>query len=199
MGADERDIMNNQELSVLYDKIYSSINVKGGMYGDTHRRDSLFYEFIKILPKSSIIDVGCGRGHLLRWLKALGHDVRGTEIADCLLKDDLLGLPVKKLFCSELHTIPDNSYDVVISNDVIEHLPDEQQVEQAVKDLSRISKKYVLISTGGRRAATSGVEGVGNVHLVIRPQEWWVGLANKYYKVNQIMDLAGSLFMFGEK
>ena len=87
---------------------------------------------------------------------------------------------------------------MVICNDVIEHLETEQDVEQAVRDLARISRKHVLISTGGERAATSNVEGVGNVHLVIRPKEWWIELTARYYKPNHF-NAVGSLFLFGEK
>jgi 2-polyprenyl-3-methyl-5-hydroxy-6-metoxy-1,4-benzoquinol methylase len=197
------DAIKQADIAKLYDKLYSTPNIFGSLYGANNRRNGVFVDYIRrnIPIKSTILDAGCGRGFLIRWLNILGYKAEGTEIADCLFNPggELYGMPAKKLFYSQLNTIPDASYDVVISDDVIEHLPNETEVEQAVRDLVRISNKWVLISTGGMKAATSSIPGVGNIHFVIRPKEWWVELARKYYKVNEVLDTAGSLFLLGEK
>lgn len=186
------------ELAELYDYVYSNPTSNGGLYGFYGRRMNLFVGFIKEnLPISSkIIDLGCGRGHMVKWLGTLGYDIEGTEIVDFLFKNDLHGLPVKKLFYSELYKLKDNSFDCVVSNDVIEHLSGEEEVHEAYENFIRISKRYVLISTGGIRAAGSIC---GNLHEVINPQEWWKNLFLKKCKLIDERIFAGSYFLFGEK
>ena len=189
---------SNEELAELYDYLYKTPEANGSLYGFMNRRAGFFVKYIRehIEKKSSVLEVGCGRGQLLRWLRMLEYDVLGTEIADCLLEDDLCGLPVKKMFCSDLHTIGDEEFDCVISNDVLEHLSNEQAVIDAFSECVIISKKHIVMSTGGIKAARSLR---GQIHNIIKPAEWWMNLFENYCVVTETFIATGSLFIFGEK
>jgi SAM-dependent methyltransferase len=180
----------------LYDTLYSTPDSKGGLYGFNMRRCPPFINYIfKNIPKeSSVLEVGCGRGYLLRWLLTLGYKAEGTEISQYLMNNDLVGLPVRKISCYELSQM--RNYDVVISNDVLEHLENEELVDNTVKEFGRIANKWILVSTGGTRAATSLC---GSVHNVVKPKQWWIDLCNKYYGVKEVLEERGSLYIFGEK
>jgi SAM-dependent methyltransferase len=186
----------DSELAELYDCVYKTPNANGNLYGFICRRAPFFVEFIRnnLVTNSSVIDLGCGRGQLIRWLRVLGYVVEGTEIAQCLFEDDLKGLPVQYLFYSQLNIINSNSFDCVVSNDVLEHLAAVEDIELALSNMVRISKKYVLLSIGGLRAAGSVR---GNLHEVIRPQEWWTSLFSNYCNILEEKILVGSLFLFG--
>lgn len=188
----------------LYNYMYSKPLGRGGLYGIFGRRDAYFVEYIKNnVPRgSSVLDAGCGRGLLIRWLTAIGYSIRGTEIADWLVRPggDLFGLPVDLVSYSNLNVYHDNTFDVVISNDVLEHLDCEDDVIRGMSDLARISKKWLLISTGGDRASASYATketGVANLHSIIRPMEWWQDLYQQHCDIDTIEHRAGSWFFFG--
>ena len=196
--------MENSKASKVYDYCYSHATPRT-VYGAFPRRDVQFVNFIleHVAAPSRILDAGCGRGHLMRWLTGLGYDVFGTEIAECLFRPggELFGMPVVRMYYSELGLIADDIYDVVCSNDVIEHVEDKDAAARAMKDLARIAKDYVLLSTGGRKASRCPFPaelGISNLHSVIMPEEDWVELFSSFCTLIDQRDLAGSLFLFGK-
>ena len=62
-----------------------------------------------------VLDIGCGRGLLLRAFQQQGCDVTGTEFSDdaCRFAREVLKLPVRVGLVQELG-FPDNSFDVVV-------------------------------------------------------------------------------------
>lgn len=190
----------------LYNYIYShALPEARGLYGRAGHRDRFFVKFIvENTTKGSVIDLGCGRGTLLRWLRAKGYKTFGTEIADWLLSPygDLYGLLVKNLSYEQLDQLQDNTYDIVISNDVIEHIDSEDLVISSLSHMARISKKYVLVSTGGWRAAHCPFPKeteVQNLHTIVKPPEWWREVYCSQCDLQEEYFLAGSYFFFGEK
>ena len=91
------------------------------------------------LPRSScILDFGCGDGNLIRLLQDEGfRNVTGIEPDRTLLYDtDLTGKVIvgsapELPFCGE-------TFDAIISNAVLHHLPDEAALIASVKDFFRI-------------------------------------------------------------
>jgi 2-polyprenyl-3-methyl-5-hydroxy-6-metoxy-1,4-benzoquinol methylase len=190
----------------LYNKIYSLAIPDKGLYGYGGRRDNFFMQYIRVnIPKGyAVLDASCGRGLLIRWLRADGYIAHGTEIATWLLNPggDLYGLSVKELSYEQLDTFDSDLYDVVISNDVLEHLDSEEDVKKAIENLVRISRKWFLMSTGGHKAAANPQRidtGINNLHDVIKPKEWWKSLYEKLCIIEKEFEAAGSLFFFGTK
>lgn len=101
----------------------------------------------KPLKVESILDAGCGEGFTMdKLLKSgVGKKIEGIEHA----KDSLsFG---KKLFPSlifrqgSIYELPykDNFFDLIICTEVLEHLEDPTK---AIKEMLRVSKKYLIIS-----------------------------------------------------
>jgi 2-polyprenyl-3-methyl-5-hydroxy-6-metoxy-1,4-benzoquinol methylase len=94
------------------------------------RQHSVVYG--KFLPKDrncSIIDVGCGTGHFIYWLKKRGYTrVEGIDISqDQVQQAHRMGLTKVRCTSLETHfTEPGHSYDLVIMRDVLEHVPPEK-------------------------------------------------------------------------
>lgn len=194
---------SDEEISNMYSYLFShAYPDTKGVYGFAMHRAGFFVKWIiaNVKPGSTILEVGCGRGQLIRWLQAKGYEVEGTEVADWLMKPggDLYGLPVKKMFFSELNQIPENHYDVVLSNDVIEHLQFDEEVIDGMMNLARISKGPVLISTGGTRHGWQPVIKPSNLHFVMHPKEWWKEVYERYCIIDQEFE-SGSYFIFGRK
>jgi SAM-dependent methyltransferase len=105
-----------------------------------HRVEVLASELAAQIPKgASILDIGCGSGHIgfLVAQKAKRVSITGIEVAarpDCMIP------------CSEFdgRTIPieDASFDVCMLVDVLHHAGDPRLL---LREAARVSKRYVLI------------------------------------------------------
>ncbi len=95
---------------------------------------------------AKVLDVGCGRGLLLREFQRQGCDVTGTEFSDgaCRFARETLNIPVKVGLLHELN-FPDNSFDVVVMWHVLEHVSDPRPT---VAEVSRILKPGGIFLVG---------------------------------------------------
>lgn len=92
------------------------------------------------LPKNPILlDIGCGDGFNLTWLKEFTQNLYGTDY------NFLRALRAKKLEIGNIaladinsYPVHDNSFDVVFFNHVLEHISDD---EGALSEVFRILKK----------------------------------------------------------
>jgi glycosyltransferase involved in cell wall biosynthesis/SAM-dependent methyltransferase len=103
----------------------------------------LLADILSMIPEdtNSILDVGCGNGiitnNLPENIYVVGID-SSEEALRSVIRDKQVGSILKLPF-------PDNSFDMVMANDVIEHLP-ETIYQTGVAELFRVASKYVLIS-----------------------------------------------------
>ena len=75
--------------------------------------------FGKYTSGSKILDVGCGNGDFSVELLNMGFDVHGIDLADC----PVLGKRHTKVdLQTQTYPFPDNSFDIVFSKSVVEHL-----------------------------------------------------------------------------
>src|ERR1700733_5788477 len=85
-----------------------------------------------------VLDVGCGRGMLLRKFQQRGFDVTGTELSDhaCHYAREVLGIPVHVGLLEQLH-FPNNHYDFVVMWHVLEHISDPRPILAEVARILR--------------------------------------------------------------
>jgi SAM-dependent methyltransferase len=100
----------------------------------------LIEEILDAVPRDAkIVDLGCGEGLLVEKYRATGYDIRGFDLnyqSEHVTKADILHLD-----------LPNDSVDLVLALDVIEHLNFADQV-LALDEIRRILKP------GGRLIAT---------------------------------------------
>jgi len=128
-----------------------------------HFIDTSIPEMLESLLKElnerySLIDLGCGDGRILYAL----HSKELLKNASRIVGVDISEERIRRLkeFCSfaegivsdvcDLSQIPNNSFDVVMSSQVIEHVPDDSKM---LKEVYRILKQdgYFYISTVVKR------------------------------------------------
>ncbi len=109
----------------------------------------------KIIPLDveSVADVGCGNGIFINYLKskfklkkviAIDNSNAALKyVKTNKLKADISNLPINN-----------NQYDLSVALEVIEHL-DNNTYKIALKELSRISKKYIIISVPNEENLTN--------------------------------------------
>jgi ubiquinone/menaquinone biosynthesis C-methylase UbiE len=106
----------------------------------------LIDEVKKINPKT-VLDAGCGEGFTLHRLQdaGIGNKLEGFDFLDRAVKIANKEFPDLKIKQGDIYNIKakDNSYDLVICSEVLEHL---ERPEDALKEIVRVSKKYVILS-----------------------------------------------------
>ncbi len=103
-------------------------------------------EIKKLGRKISVLDVGCGGEGIARFLKYSGDlekcDVILLDIRKERVKKIKLGLPVVGDGCAL--PFKDNSFDVVVSIDSVEHIPRKNRTNY-LNELKRVSGNKVLL------------------------------------------------------
>lgn len=106
-----------------------------------------FLEACKVLDRNQkILEIGSGNGRLIKLLLDLGYNVQGTEIEKEYIENGkkVFGdLPIT-LVDSDILPFDDNSFDVVISFDVFEHIPDSDHHLYEIKRVLKDNGYYLL-------------------------------------------------------
>ena len=99
---------------------------------------------VDMIPRDvrSVLDVGCGDGSLLRSIDSAIRKV-GLDISYTALS--LVSSGHRVLASSEILPFPEHAFDLVMSTEVLEHLPPEV-FEASCSEIQRVAKRYVLIS-----------------------------------------------------
>ena len=107
------------------------------------------------LRPKTVLDVGCGLGLMVYYLRLLGVKAYGVEISKYALKSAYSKVK-KYLSYGDVLKLPfeDNSYDLVTSFDVLEHVETES-LKKAVLECNRVTKKLVL-------------------HKIFTLENWWI-------------------------
>ncbi len=115
------------------------------------RRLAAAFEYARVAPGMRVLDVGCGRGEILRHCAKLGAEVFGIDYAPAALAlaRDLVrqdGAPPAGLYQSDAKYLPfaEGTFDRVLMFDVVEHLH-PWELDQALRDARRVLKSGGMI------------------------------------------------------
>ena len=122
---------------------------------DLSRRDLLDPIILEILGDVSgkrVLDAGCGEGYLSRKLAKLGATVTGVELSQGMLSFALeeqnrepLDITYHNADITSLPFLPDRSFDIVVTNNVIQDVEDYQGAFQEFSRLLRPGGTYLQI------------------------------------------------------
>ena len=111
---------------------------------------NFFWNFLNLTATKkvdSILDVGCGEGFTLNRLKekGIGKKLEGIEYLKAAIELGHKTYPNINIKQGNIYNLPykDNSFDLVLCTEVLEHLDDPQK---GLKELVRVSKKYLVVS-----------------------------------------------------
>lgn len=101
----------------------------------------------KPLKPESILDAGCGEGFTMEKLSKskIGEKLEGIEYSKEAISFGRKLFPDLKFIHGSVYELPykNNSFDLVICTEVLEHL---EEPTRALKEILRVSKKYLIIS-----------------------------------------------------
>lgn len=106
------------------------------------------------LNPKSLLDVGCGTGLMVKYLRLLGVEAKGLEISQYAL-NQADGEIKKHLAYGNILSIPykNDSFDIVTTIDVLDHIPSDE-LKKAINECNRVSQRLCF-------------------HLVITKENWW--------------------------
>lgn len=165
------------EKGLFYDRFASEFDRKMNMY-DTEKRVRIVFNTLlnpAEVKGKALLDAGCGTGWFSRRAVELGARVTSLDVGENLLNE------VKKK-CASTRVVgdvtalkfEDNTFDVIVSSDVIEHTPDPRM---AIREMARVLKKGGVLALTVPNNCWHFAVSVGNA-LKLRPYqgyENWVG------------------------
>lgn len=165
-------------------KFYDRLPLPGGwsrkrFYEDYWKvdRGSYSYGFIpqacECFEFQSVLDAGSGNGQVVRGFLERGKDAKGIEISSRAIWEHCPDLLEKgRVINGSLTELPfdDNSFDLVFSSEVLEHLT-EEDVSQAAKEMVRVAKSNLFMTIALRPSQHNNA-----YHVTIKPRAWWEDL-----------------------
>lgn len=114
---------------------------------------------------TTMLDIGCGKGHLVKVASALGVDSRGVDISIDKDSDNSL-----LSYCDLTKPTGFDTYDMVLCLEVAEHIEREYASTLVESISTAIGTRSTLLFS----AATPGQGGAGHVNE--QPHDYWIDL-----------------------
>lgn len=144
-------IYSNKE-SIGYDRYYkyaNEIKKVDNPLKYLSEMESCYYPVFKVLSerkKCSILEVGCGYGYLTYALKKADFDVLGIDISSEAIEfaKSNFGNSYLNISIEDYFNICKNKYDIIISTEVIEHLPDPNKYLKILSNMLSLHGKIII-------------------------------------------------------
>ncbi len=130
-------------------------------YDHLERFISYYYQvsLVRELKPESVLEVGIGSMVVSEYLKRAGIEITTCDI-DSKLKPDKVG---------DIRNLPfkDEAFDMVLAFQILEHLP-FSDFEKALKEIRRVSRKFIVISLPYRHTCFEAVVKVPFVRTIFK-------------------------------
>lgn len=120
-----------------------------------------------IQPGASVLDYGCGQGHLGQMLR---HDYDVREYDPCIEGKD---------------TLPEAA-DVVVCADVLEHIEPEC-LDDVLEHIAGLTGQLAILVIATGRSSKIMADG-REAHLIVENADWWRERLLKYFELKQFQD-----------
>ena len=140
-----------EEVRDFWNRIADDWRIQVGDDGDRNRilnSDPVLWKFAGDVSGLTVLDAGCGTGYLSKKLRDRGALVTGIDFSERMIEiaratHPDIGFRVDS--CSELRTIGDEHFDVVIANYVLMDVPDLERTMKAFNRVLRTGGMAVLV------------------------------------------------------
>ena len=167
-----------------------------GTYDELHDGDEehqialwLTAAFLRRLQPASLLDVGCGTGRALSYLRAEFPDLalRGADPSPDMLRvaTERHGIPAEWLdVTGERLPYPDSAFDVAVATGVLHHVAEPDRL---IDEMLRVARSAVFISDGnkyGNAPVAMSCIKIGARALGVIRQLEWLRHGGKHYTIS---------------
>ena len=144
--------------------------------------------------KLRVLDIGCGNGSLSHVIAQNGYEVVGVEESDSGFKFACLSYPDCQFIQASIYDLPysqlENSFDIVISSEVIEHLFYPRELVRAAKKCLKPNGRLILTTPyhGYLKNIILAISGKLDRHFTVL----WDGGHIKFFSVATLTELLAS-------
>jgi predicted TPR repeat methyltransferase len=167
------------DLKNYFDKDYFESHNKSnyGSYCDfPFFRDVARFIYDTITP-SSVLEFGCARGFIIKWLRRLGVDAHGVDISEYAISTSPEEVKPYLELGDITNYVPQRQYDLVLCLETIEHVEpiDSLKVAKCLYDCTR---EYCLISTPltHKEGTNDNDKDNDHSHVNIHTKDYWVNI-----------------------
>jgi len=135
--------------------------------------------FIMKQSPESVLDIGCGRGYVVRVLQnegipACGIDISNhcwhTRATDSFILCDIIKTPWTD---EKGWMVGDKSYDVCFSSNLLEHIP-EDKIDTVIQEMVRVTKRGLHAIHFIDSPYKEADHDIDATHITMKPKQWWV-------------------------
>jgi len=129
---------------------YGGYNYHPRFWQETVKR---FRDHYRLAPDAKILDVGCGKGFMMRDFKELmpAADIQGIDVSQYALDNaDPAAKPFIQRASADALPFPDKSFDLVIAINSIHNLPYEPCL-QSLREIQRVSRGNAFLTVDAWR------------------------------------------------
>lgn len=130
------------------DKVYEAAyhELEDSLWWFVGRRDILSLFLKDVSPESNILEIGCASGAFLKMLEVKGFkNVQGIDISETAINQaKRRGLHKVQIADGQRLPFADNSFDIAIASDVLEHIEDDGQTLEEWRRILRPGGKLLV-------------------------------------------------------
>lgn len=126
-------------------------------------------ELVRETGAKHLLDYGCGKAGIYKLESVTLKS--GARIGPVL---DYWGAESIALYdpgVAEYSTLPEGTFDGVVSTDVLEHIP-EEDIPWVLEEIFALAEKFVFANIASY-PATKTLPNGWNAHVTVRPPGWW--------------------------
>lgn len=151
----------------------------------------------KIFNPENLLDVGCGRGQIIAYARDIDIEAEGFDFSEWAIGDEGRYKRTKSEWskhhdATEKWPYPDNSFDLVVALDLLEHIYADD-IDFVISESHRVACKWVFLQiavsgTGGLQGRDEqgylleknetvpiGLEGCAVAgHVTVMPESFWI-------------------------
>mmetsp|Transcript_112 Transcript_112/g.324 ORF Transcript_112/g.324 Transcript_112/m.324 type:complete len:333 (+) Transcript_112:72-1070(+) len=163
--------------STSYQSVYDKTWTEGGYPRQSCWGCRFAVDITAKIQFHTMLDAGTGNGALVRLMREHGKNAYGIELSKAVLEAECPDM-LQKGFVEPgiLTNLPyeDNSFDLVFSADVLEHIHPEE-ADLVVSELVRVSRRHLLLSISlkGHTKSSAGNDDEAHRHTMLRSRTWW--------------------------
>lgn len=141
---------------------------------------SNLYRALKIkifLNPRTVLDIGCGVGHLVYYLRKLGIEAYGIEVSKYALSKANSGIR-KYLTNGDILNLPykDKQFDTTVSINVLEHI-NTNKLSRALNECNRVCRRYIIHKIYTEENSwIKRYHGSDPSHVSVYKRIWWSNL-----------------------